>query len=872
MKVTHRESRKVMARSDDLEREYRVYAGGTANDILRKLQSTQAGLSEEEAAARLQNNGKNTTGDARKRPWYLFALKSLMDEFILVLLTLGVVSLFMGDALGAAIIFVLAVVSAVIRYVQDYTSYLSSEKLKTMLHTTADVRRGGRLVKKNTEDIVVGDVVELGPGSVIPADLRVIASKDLFLSQSMFTGESVPVEKRPAEADTAKGSAALEDICLMGCNVVNGSGAGVVIQTGKATYMGHIAASVESGKKATNFELGVKKITNLLLIYMAVVVVGVFLLNGFVKHNWLQAFMFSVAVAVGITPGMMPMIINSTLAKGAVFLAKKKSIVKNISSIQNLGAIDVLCTDKTGTLTVDCIELQRYMNIDGLDDIEILDYAFMNSYFSTGVKNLIDNAIIAFGTQHGTQESVSKYQKIDEIPFDYNRKRMSVVVQDTDGRVRIITKGAVEEILKVCTSALDAGRIVPIQAEQAEKIARHADELNEQGMHVIAVAEKAEYVGVNVFGPQDESEMTFIGYVAFLDPPKPDVAEAIQSLYDAGVDVKVLTGDAPLVAKHICKNIGMHFDTVLTGADIEPMSDDQLKAAAETCDIFARLAPMQKERLVIALRGSGHVVGYMGDGVNDAPSLRCADVGISVDSATDIAKESSDIILLEKSLAVLADGIYEGRRIYGNIMKYIKMSLSANFGNVFSVLVASIFLPFLPMLAIQILLQNLVYDLSQVAIPWDSVDPEFLKKPKKWNMKGLSHFMNVFGVTSSLFDAAMFAGLWFLLGFNTAAQQSFFQTGWFIEGLISQLLIVHFVRTARIPFIQSRADKKLLFSTFACIAAALAIPLALSSVPGFGFAVMRGSYYLFLVCILALYAVTVQVVKRFYIKRYHEWL
>jgi len=884
MKITHRDSKAVVNQNSGLEQDYKSFAAGTAADVEQKLQSAESGISEADAEKRLAENGKNTTTDTKLKPWYVFLVKSFIDEFVIVLILLGVVSLtpLIGDPLGASIIFALSVISAIIRFVQDYNSYLSSEKLKTMLHTTVDVRRDGQLVKKNIEDIVPGDVVELGPGSIIPADLRIINCKDLFISQSMFTGESVPVEKSATEADPSKSSTELDDICLMGCNVVNGSGVGIVIKTGKSTYMGHIAAVVEGGKKATNFETGVKKITNLLLIYMVVVVIGVFLINGFVKNDWISALMFSIAVAVGITPGMMPMIINSTLAKGAQFLAKKKTIVKNISSIQNLGAIDILCTDKTGTLTIDNVELQRYMDINGQDDMAILDYAFMNSYFSTGIKNLIDKAIIAYGMENGIKERVSDIKKIDEIPFDYDRKRMSIVIQDADGNVRIITKGAIEEILKICTTVKDGDQAVPIQDAQTAKITQHSDELNDQGMHVIAIAEKTEYPGVDAFGPKDESEMTFVGYVAFLDPPKPDVADAIKALYDAGVDIKVLTGDAPLVTKHICAQVGMRFDEILTGDDIEKMSDEELKAAAEKSNIFARLAPMQKERVVTALRAGGHVVGYMGDGVNDAPSLRSADVGISVDSATDIAKESSDIILLEKSLGVLKDGVYEGRRIYGNIMKYIKMSLSGNFGNAFSVLVASIFLPFLPMIAIMILIQNLVYDLSQIAIPWDNVDPEFLKTPKKWNMKGLSHFMNVFGITSSVFDVVMFLGLWYLLGFNGSTQiingvatyihATSFQTGWFIEGLISQLLIVPFVRTSKIPFIQSMADKRLLFSTFACVAAAIIIPIALSGVPGFNFAIMSGTYYLSLIGVLVLYAFTAQAVKHFYIKRYKEWL
>ncbi|MCL2322684.1 MAG: magnesium-translocating P-type ATPase, partial [Oscillospiraceae bacterium] len=709
MKITHHDSKNIINKNVHMEQEYKEFSSYSLNDLKNKLQTDESGLKDAEALKRLDSNGKNTTTSDKLQPWYIFLVKSFADEFIIVLLILGTVSVALQDPLGGSIIYILALISAIIRFVQDYTSYLNSQKLKSMLHTLVDVRRDGELTKKNIEDIVVGDVVELGPGSIIPADLRVISSKDLFISQSMFTGESIPIEKSNIESDTSKESTELNNICLMGCNVVNGSGVGVVIKTGKSTYMGHIAASVETNKQTTNFESGIKQVTNVLIRYMSVVVVGVFFINGIFKHNWLQAFMFSISVAVGITPGMLPMIINTTLSKGAIFLARKKTIVKNISSIQNLGAIDVLCTDKTGTLTIDNVELQRYMNVHGQDDITILDYAFMNSFFSTGIKNLIDKAIIAYGNEHGIKTDIEIYKKIDEIPFDYDRKRMSVVVQDKDGNNRIITKGAMEEIIKICTSVKDGNDIIPIHDDQMKQILGHSDELGNDGMHVIAICEKTEYPGINEFSPKDECDMTFIGYVAFLDPPKPDVKEAISALYNVGVDIKVLTGDSPLVAQHICSEVGMHSTNVLSGVDIEAKTDDELKPIIEKTNIFARLAPMQKERVVMLLRKNGHVVGYMGDGVNDAPSLRNADVGISVDSATDIAKESSDIILLEKSLMVLKDGIYEGRKIYGNIMKYMKMSLSSNFGNVFSVLVASIFLPFLPMIPIQILIQNMVY-------------------------------------------------------------------------------------------------------------------------------------------------------------------
>lgn len=869
-KVSHQIHKAVI--NDTMEQDYKRLAGLEIDVLFSEKRSSINGLTSDEANRRLAKDGKNTTSNSKPTPWYVFLFKSFIDEFIIVLLILSVVTFILKDHLGAGIIVALAVISVMIRFTQSYSSYRQSQKLKTMLHNIVDVRRDGETAKINIEDIVDGDIIELGTGSIIPADLRIIESRDLFVSQSMFTGESIPVEKKAGLGDSAKSSTELENVVLMGTTVVSGSGVGIIIKTGKGTYLGHISGVVEQTKGKTNFEKGLSKVTNTLVIYMSVIVVSVFIINGIVKGDWLQAIMFSVSVAVGITPGMMPMIVNTTLSKGAGFLAKKKTIVKNINSIQNLGAIDVLCTDKTGTLTVDNVVLQRYMNIDGQDDLEILDFAFMNSYFSTGIKNLIDRAIISYGTEHGIKNDTEKYEKIDEIPFDYERKRMSVVIKDGQNNHRIITKGAVEEILKICTKAKDKAETLPISEDLLKRINDHADSLSNEGMHVIAIAEKDEYAGVNKFSLKDECDMVFIGYVAFLDPPKPDVANAIKDIYDAGIEIKVLTGDSPLVTERICKLVGMKADGLLKGTDIEAMSDDELKIAVEKNNIFARLAPMQKQRVVIALRNNGHVVGYMGDGVNDAPSLRQADVGISVDSATDIAKESSDIILLEKSLLVLKDGIYEGRRIYGNIMKYMKMALSSNFGNVFSVLVASIFIPFLPMIPIQILIQNLIYDISQITIPWDNVDPEFLLRPKKWDIKGLSRFMNTLGITSSLFDVATFLSLWFVLGYNSIDKQAFFQTGWFIEGLISQTLIVHFIRTSKIPFIQSRADKRLTLSTLGCIGLALVVPILFKNITDFNFTIMPMEYYIFLIAILASYAVSVEIVKRIYIKINKVWL
>ncbi|MCX8074923.1 MAG: magnesium-translocating P-type ATPase [Clostridia bacterium] len=861
-------------KNEEFNNKYYEYAKYSKEDILNVLNTSTEGISNNEAYIRINKNGRNIVVENKKKPWYYFLIKSFMDQFIIVLILLGTVSLFLDDTLGAIIIYILAVISAFIRFMQEYSAHVIDTKLKNMIKSTTDIKRKDNesITEINIEELVEGDIIELGAGSIIPADLRVLECKDLFISQSIFTGESVPVEKYSTNTRDDLGVIYLDNICYMGSNVVSGSASCVVIKTGKSTYLGNIASQIGEEKEVTNFEVGISKITKLIIRYMAVIVIFVFIINGMVKQDWLQSLLFAISVAVGITPGMLSMIINVNLSKGSKTLASKKTVVKNINSIQNLGAIDVLCTDKTGTLTIDKVVLQKYMNVDGEEDLKVLDYAFLNSYYSTGIKNLIDRAIIEYGVEHKVKEETSGYKKIDEIPFDYNRKKMSIVVETPTGKHRLITKGALEEILKICTSVRQNDNVVSLTAEMISKINENADKLHSQGMHVIAICEKLEYPGENIFNSEDEQEMTFIGYIAFLDPPKPDVKESLEELAKAGITVKVLTGDSAAVTKNICSQVGISYNNVLTGADIDKLTDDELKIEIENTNIFSRLAPLQKERVVHLLRQNGHVVGYMGDGVNDAPSLRAADIGISVDTATDIAKESSDIILLEKSLMVLKDGVIEGRRIYGNIMKYLKMTLSANFGNVFSVLVGSIFLPFLPMIPIQIIIQSLIYDLSQIAIPFDTVDEEFLEKPKKWDTKDLKHFMNTLGITSSVFDVATFLVLWFVLGFNSVDKQIYFQTGWFIEGLISQTLIVHFIRTSKIPFIESIANKGLLITTSLSVVFAIGAQYIFREVREFNFAVVPNNYYLYLIAILFTYFLAVQIVKKLYIKKYGNWL
>ena len=740
------------------------------------------------------------------------------------------------------------------------------------MYTTTNVVRGEKEKEIRVEKVVPGDIVHLSAGSMIPADIMLIDSKDLFVNQSVFTGESVPVEKVAQNTNDAKEIFSIPNICLMGSSVVSGRATGVVIDTGFTTYLGRMSKEVETKKEPTNFEKGMNNITKMLIRYMLVVSVAVFVIYGFIRKDWLEAILFALSVAVGITPSMLPMIVNVNLTRGTKVLAKKKTLVKNINSIQNLGAIDVLCTDKTGTLTEDKIVLQKYIDVNGNEDTSILEYAYLNSYFGTGMKNLVDRAIIIYGNEKNVKEIVNDYTKIDEIPFDYTRKRMSVVVKSNKNNgYRMFTKGALEEILKVCTKVKYNGHVNELTPEMVEIVEQKAKEYAVQGMQVIAIASKREYRGVNVFNVSDEANMTFIGFVAFLDPAKKDVKSTLKKLKNIGITTKILTGDNPYAANNICNLVGLENKETLLGTDIDKMSDEELAKKVEEVNVFARMNPLQKERVVKQLKNNGHVVGYMGDGVNDSPSLHIADVGISVNTATDIAKEAADIILLERSLKVIYEGVLEGRRVYGNIIKYMKMALSSDFGDVFSIVIASIFLPFLPLLPIQMLLQDFLYDISQIAIPYDDVDKEFLEKPKKWSTKGISKFMNVMGITSSLIDVLAFLGFWFLFGYN-ASKETFFQTAWFVECLISETMIIHYVRTAKRPFIESRANKWLTLGTFGTIIGTILTPLLLHNIPSFHFEILPLKYYGFVILLLAIYSVLVEIIKKIYIKKNGEWL
>lgn len=864
--------KKIKKEDNELLNKYSEISKKTKEEVLKEYNTSENGITENKATDLLEKNGPNVVVKNEKKSRLYFLFNSFKDKFIIILIVLAVINYFLSDALSTYIILGIAVISALIRYFQDYSVYKFNQELKAKMYTTTNVVRDGKEKEIRVEKVVPGDIVHLSAGSMIPADIMLIDSKDLFVNQSVFTGESVPVEKVAQNTNDAKEIFSIPNICLMGSSVVSGRATGVVIDTGFTTYLGRMSKEVETKKEPTNFEKGMNNITKMLIRYMLVVSAAVFVIYGFIRKDWLEAILFALSVAVGITPSMLPMIVNVNLTRGTKVLAKKKTLVKNINSIQNLGAIDVLCTDKTGTLTEDKIVLQKYIDVNGNEDTSILEYAYLNSYFGTGMKNLVDRAIIIYGNEKNVKEIVNDYTKIDEIPFDYTRKRMSVVVKSNKNNgYRMFTKGALEEILKVCTKVKYNGHVNELTPEMIEIVEQKAKEYAVQGMQVIAIASKREYRGVNVFNVSDESNMTFIGFVAFLDPAKKDVKSTLKKLKNIGITTKILTGDNPYAANNICNLVGLENKETLLGTDIDKMSDEELAKKVEDVNVFARMNPLQKERVVKQLKNNGHVVGYMGDGVNDSPSLHIADVGISVNTATDIAKEAADIILLERSLKVIYEGVLEGRRVYGNIIKYMKMALSSDFGDVFSIVIASIFLPFLPLLPIQMLLQDFLYDISQIAIPYDDVDKEFLEKPKKWSTKGISKFMNVMGITSSLIDVLAFLGFWFLFGYN-ASKETFFQTAWFVECLISETMIIHYVRTAKRPFIESRANKWLTLGTFGTIIGTILTPILLHNIPSFHFEILPLKYYGFVILLLAIYSVLVEIIKKIYIKKNGEWL
>jgi Mg2+-importing ATPase len=838
--------------------------------VLKELTTRLSGLNADEAGDRVKLYGLNEIAREKRQSPLMRLWDNIRNPLVILLMGLGVLSYLTGDLRATIVIFVMVVLGIVLRFYQEMRADNAAEKLKAMVNTTATVVRDGKDTEVPLKMLVPGDIIRLAAGDMVPADVRVLTAKDLFLNQAALTGESMPVEKGPAPTSgEMRNPLELPNICFLGSNVESGTASAVVIHTGDTTYFGSLAASIVGQRVLTSFDKGVNKFTWLMIRFIAVMVPAVFLINGLSKHNWLEAFLFAMAVAVGLTPEMLPMIVTVNLSNGAIAMAQKKVIVKRLNAIQNFGAADVLCTDKTGTLTQGKIILEKHLDVRGNTSQRVLHYGYMNSYYQTGLKNLMDEAILNHGELNEALQVDENFHKIDELPFDFQRRRMSVILENEQNQQILICKGAVEEIMRLSTHVEIEGEILEVTSEHDEHRKRRVKELNEEGFRVIAVAYRI-FPGDNDephYTVQDESELTLLGYMAFLDPPKESTMEALKQLKMLNVDVKILTGDNDIVTAYICKQVGMPVDKILLGSQIETMSESELGEAANATSIFAKLAPSQKERIIKALQSKDHVVAFLGDGINDAPALKAADVGISVDSAVDIAKESSDIILLENSLLVLEQGVMEGRRVFGNIIKYIKMAASSNFGNMFSVVGASAFLPFLPMLPIQVLTNNLLYDFSQTTIPTDQVDADWLTKPRKWTIGEIQRFILFIGPISSIFDYATFFIMIYV--FNAWNNPALFHTGWFVESLFTQTLIIHVIRTNKIPFIQSRASWPLIFTSIIIVAVGAWLtvsPLATM----LGFVALPPLYWLILAGLLVCYVLLTQVVKTWFYRRFGD--
>ncbi|AIM24849.1 magnesium-transporting ATPase, P-type 1 [Melissococcus plutonius] len=875
------------------KRDYHFFAKNPLNKILETFQITTDGLSDQQIATSREKYGENIIEHGEKTPIIIQAIKAYITPFTVILMILAVISFVTGyvlaapedkDLVGVIIILVMIAVSGTMTFIQSVRSTQAAEKLNNMVKVTAAVRREGKFQEIPIEKIVCGDMVHLSAGDMIPADIRLVQTKDLFVSQAAMTGESYPVEKRTDYELKEDGvETDYENIVFMGSNVISGSAQGIVISVGNDTLFGKISQDVGDKSPQTSFEIGISKTVWLLIRFMAVMVTIVFIINGLTKGDWLQAFLFSVSVAVGLTPEMLPMIVTTSLVKGASAMAKKGTIIKNLNAIQNFGAIDILCTDKTGTLTQDKVILEYHLDCNGTEDDRVLRHAFFNSYYQTGLKNLLDIAIIDAAKDHLTIQS-EDYKKVDEIPFDFQRRRMSVVIEDKNGKTQMITKGAVEEMLEVSSFVDYKGSVAPLTEELKKEILRTVETLNGDGLRVLAVSQKTNPGVVGEFSISDENEMVLIGYLAFLDPPKETTQAALKALKKHGVGVKVLTGDNGLVTKAVCKQVGLGNETVISGNVLAKMNETELRETVEKNNIFVKLTPQQKTQLVEILREAGHTVGFMGDGINDAPAMKAADVGISVDTAVDIAKESADVILLDKDLMILERGILSGRKTFGNIMKYIKMTASSNFGNMFSVVVSSTFLPFIPMLPLQVLFLNLIYDISCTSIPWDNVDSEYLEQPKKWEANTIGSFIRCLGPTSSIFDITTYIAMYFVIcpqiaGGNyhdlTPKQQllfiAVFHAGWFIESLWSQTLVIHALRTPKIPFLQSHASLMVTSITTIGIAIGTILPFTMFG-QRLGLAALPMSYFALLIATVIAYLLLVMFIKKIYIHHFGDLL
>ncbi len=838
------------------------------SEVLQKLNTSPQGLGETDAEERIQMHGFNEVAQEIRHGWPYRLVLTLGNPLVVLLAALAIISFLTGDIRAGSVMCLMVVLGVLLKFIQETRADTAAAQLKAMIKVTATVIRDGSAREIPLKEIVPGDIVKLSAGDMIPADLRVLSSKDLFVIQASLTGESLPIEKYDVP-DTRENITPLEfsDICYLGTSVESGSATAVAVATGKQTYFGGMAGSLMRQQVETSFDKGIKKFTWLMIRFMMVMVPLVFLINGFTKGNWGEAFFFALAVAVGLTPEMLPMIVSVSLSRGAILMSRKKVIVKRLNSIQNFGAMDVLCADKTGTLTIDHVVLEKYCDVvRKQDDLVLLD-AYLISHFQTGLKNVLDRAILDH-REVPQEEHVDQYKKIDEIPFDFSRRMMSVVVERPDGSYRLLTKGAPEELFLRCTQFELEEEVLPMDPILIQDLRDEYERLSADGFRVLAVAYK-DMEKRAAYSKNDEQELVLRGYVAFLDPPKESARPAISALKTHGVRVKILTGDNDLVTKKVCHEVGLPTDRILLGTAIETMTDEQLAEAAEHVDIFARLSPAHKQRIVQALRSKSHVVGFMGDGINDAPALRAADVGISVDTAVDIAKESADLILLEKSLMVLEEGVLQGRSVFANIIKYVRMGASSNFGNMFSVLGASIFLPYVPMLPIQVLTNNLLYDFSQIPIPTDNVDPEQIIRPRPWSMTEISRFILFIGPISSIFDYTTYFVMLYIFGCWDPARASLFQTGWFVESLMTQTLIIHVIRTKKIPFIQSMPSIPLILTTGIIMAVGMWLPHS-GLASSLGFSELPVLYWPILSVTILAYVILTQTVKTFLIRK--EWI
>ncbi|NYT77152.1 magnesium-translocating P-type ATPase [Alcaligenaceae bacterium] len=879
-------SKRAVRLSGTLNRRLVEQARSDLPGLLEQLGTSPQGLTQPQADALREKYGLNEVEHERPVPWWQHLWLSYKNPFNLLLTLLAAVSYLTHDIQAAIVICCMVFLATLIRFVQERRSSRAAQVLKEQVSNTVSVKRpvdptddAPKAQSRHRADdpieipikqLVPGDIVVLSAGDMIPADCRILTATDLFLSQSAMTGESLPVEKFSVAGPESDSALAMNNLVFMGTNVISGVATAVVLSTGNETYFGTLATRVSlalTDAEANAFQLGINKVSWLLIRFALVMVPLVLFINGFTKGNWPEAFLFALSVAVGLTPEMLPMIVTSTLARGAVVLSRKQVIVKRLDAIQTFGAMDVLCTDKTGTLTQDKIALARHIDVDGQESDEVLGFAYLNSHFQTGLKNLLDRAVLEHVELKTELNIARNYRKIDEIPFDFERRRMSVVVSEREDHHELICKGAAEEMFDVCSHVYCNGQTYVLDTNWHASSEIALRQLNESGLRVVAVAMKEIPPEQLRYSKADESGLTLMGYIAFLDPPKESTAPALEALAAHGVTVKVLTGDNELVAAEVCRQVGLIVGGMVLGTQIDAMDDETLADSVERNTIFARLSPLNKERIVRSLRGNGHVVGFMGDGINDAAGLRAADIGISVDSAVDIAKEAADIILLERSLMVLEEGVIEGRKTFNNMLKYIRMTASSNFGNVFSVVIASVALPFLPMLPLQLLVQNMLYDISQIAIPFDSVDTEQVSQPLTWDPDGIGRFMLFFGPLSSIFDLVTFAVMWYVFNAHTVEHQALFQSGWFVVGLLTQTLIVHIIRTPKVAFIESRASTPLMAMTLIVMAIGVFLPMG-PMAEYFKLQALPWPYFFWLVSIVLGYVVLTSLMKRYYIRRF----